>query len=161
MDCGLRTRCGGAWHAYWDHRGGSGIKPPWEAPPLWASRDDSRVIVTDVREGAQSLENGTSTGTCRPLAVGQSTRWALTKELRVRHQPRRRRRRPQSAQAHPGTDPSMGPGAVTPRAAEADPVPPPTAARVQPARRTAGLGFLGDVSRGRRHPRPHRRSRAS
>jgi hypothetical protein len=26
--CALRTRCGGAWHAYWDHRGGSGIASP-------------------------------------------------------------------------------------------------------------------------------------
>ncbi len=41
--CALRTRCGGAWHAYWTHRGGSGLLPPqrrlepwttaaWEAP---------------------------------------------------------------------------------------------------------------------------------
>lgn len=26
--CAWRTRCGGAWHAYWDHRRGSGIHPP-------------------------------------------------------------------------------------------------------------------------------------
>lgn len=26
--CALRTRCGGAWHAYWEHRNGSGIAPP-------------------------------------------------------------------------------------------------------------------------------------
>jgi MoaA/NifB/PqqE/SkfB family radical SAM enzyme len=26
--CALRTRCGGAWHAYWQHRAGSGIAPP-------------------------------------------------------------------------------------------------------------------------------------
>lgn len=26
--CALRTRCGGAWHAYWDHRAGSGIHAP-------------------------------------------------------------------------------------------------------------------------------------
>ena len=63
MDCGLRTRCGGAWHAYWDHRGGSGIQAPREAPPPWASRDDPRVMVTDVREGAKGLENATPTGT--------------------------------------------------------------------------------------------------
>ena len=44
--CALRTRCGGAWHAYWDVRGGSGIGapialvPPWEGeqlgPIVWA-----------------------------------------------------------------------------------------------------------------------------
>lgn len=27
-DCALRARCGGAWHAYWDARGGSGLVPP-------------------------------------------------------------------------------------------------------------------------------------
>jgi MoaA/NifB/PqqE/SkfB family radical SAM enzyme len=26
--CALRTRCGGAWHAYWEHRAGSGIASP-------------------------------------------------------------------------------------------------------------------------------------
>ena len=62
MDCGLRTRCGGAWHAYWDHCGGSGIQPPWEAPPPWAPNDDPRVMITDVRESTKSLEDGSSTG---------------------------------------------------------------------------------------------------
>ncbi len=26
--CSMRTRCGGAWHAYWDVRNGSGLAPP-------------------------------------------------------------------------------------------------------------------------------------
>jgi hypothetical protein len=36
--CALRTRCGGAWRAYWRVRGGSGLaapavsNPPWEGP---------------------------------------------------------------------------------------------------------------------------------
>ncbi len=36
--CALRTRCGGAWHAYWDHRDGAGLRavephdPPFLAP---------------------------------------------------------------------------------------------------------------------------------
>ena len=49
-DCGLRTRCGGAWHAVWDARGGAGIQapvravPPWEGPSTggaltWAAGD--------------------------------------------------------------------------------------------------------------------------
>jgi MoaA/NifB/PqqE/SkfB family radical SAM enzyme len=37
LRCALRTRCGGAWHAYWDHRDGAGLeaplprREPWEA----------------------------------------------------------------------------------------------------------------------------------
>lgn len=56
--CALRSRCGGAWHAYWDHRGGSGLQPPvalvppWEGPSssdtpaVWGSDPDANC--TDV-----------------------------------------------------------------------------------------------------------------
>ena len=33
--CVLRTRCGGAWHAYWDHRGGSGLRAPLRSRAPW------------------------------------------------------------------------------------------------------------------------------
>lgn len=33
--CALRTRCGGAWHAYWEVRGGSGIVPPARVVEPW------------------------------------------------------------------------------------------------------------------------------
>lgn len=33
--CALRTRCGGAWHAYWEVRGGSGIAAPWATVEPW------------------------------------------------------------------------------------------------------------------------------
>lgn len=33
--CGLRTRCGGAWRAYWEHRGGSGLFPPVPRRTPW------------------------------------------------------------------------------------------------------------------------------
>ena len=33
--CVYRTQCGGAWHAYWTHRNGSGIHPPVEMMPPW------------------------------------------------------------------------------------------------------------------------------
>lgn len=63
--CALRPRCGGAWHAYWDLRGGSGIRAPialvrpWVGDPaagsavVWhwtreLSLDDVRADVTDV-----------------------------------------------------------------------------------------------------------------
>jgi MoaA/NifB/PqqE/SkfB family radical SAM enzyme len=34
--CALRTRCGGAWHAYWEVRGGSGIGAPAFAIEPWS-----------------------------------------------------------------------------------------------------------------------------
>jgi hypothetical protein len=33
--CVLRTRCGGAWHAYWQHRDGAGIQPPMVSVLPW------------------------------------------------------------------------------------------------------------------------------
>lgn len=33
--CALRTRCGGAWHAYWGKRGGRGISPPISRRDPW------------------------------------------------------------------------------------------------------------------------------
>jgi MoaA/NifB/PqqE/SkfB family radical SAM enzyme len=33
--CVLRPWCGGAWHAYWQHRDGAGIAPPAERIPPW------------------------------------------------------------------------------------------------------------------------------
>jgi pyruvate-formate lyase-activating enzyme len=33
--CALRSRCGGAWHAYWDQRQGSGLRAPVEVVPPW------------------------------------------------------------------------------------------------------------------------------
>lgn len=34
--CALRTRCGGAWFAWWELRGGRGLAPPVSALPPWA-----------------------------------------------------------------------------------------------------------------------------
>jgi len=36
-DCALRTRCGGAWRAYWTIRGGRGIAPPLRSALPWQS----------------------------------------------------------------------------------------------------------------------------
>ena len=33
--CVYRSKCGGAWHAYWSHRNGSGIHPPAQVMPPW------------------------------------------------------------------------------------------------------------------------------
>lgn len=41
--CALRSRCGGAWHAYWDHRGGSGLQPPIALVPPWEGASASET----------------------------------------------------------------------------------------------------------------------
>ncbi len=42
QQCALRTRCGGAWHAYWTHHDGAGIKAPLHSVVPWlASGVDS------------------------------------------------------------------------------------------------------------------------
>lgn len=59
-DCGLRARCGGAWHAYWDVRNGSGLTPPWEVQAPWAEPNDRQEIV-DARDrpvGQALVESG-------------------------------------------------------------------------------------------------------
>jgi len=38
--CGLRSRCGGAWHAYWELRDGSGISAPFTSTTPWESAHD-------------------------------------------------------------------------------------------------------------------------
>jgi MoaA/NifB/PqqE/SkfB family radical SAM enzyme len=37
--CALRARCGGAWHEYWDWRGGDGIAAPISVVPPWIAPD--------------------------------------------------------------------------------------------------------------------------
>jgi len=46
--CAWRPRCGGAWHAYWDHRGGRGLKPPDLRREPWYSRADQGLAQTIV-----------------------------------------------------------------------------------------------------------------
>ncbi len=42
--CGLRARCGGAWHAYWEVRGGSGLVPPWTLGGPWVPGPNEGVV---------------------------------------------------------------------------------------------------------------------
>lgn len=67
LDCALRTRCGGAWRAYWTHRGGSGI-----AAPL------ARVEPWDGESAAQHVERAWTGG-----AIGSSapTVWLVVATL--------------------------------------------------------------------------------
>jgi MoaA/NifB/PqqE/SkfB family radical SAM enzyme len=44
-DCALRTRCGGAWHAYWTLRGGAGIAAPAILGDPWAGPGPLEAVV--------------------------------------------------------------------------------------------------------------------
>jgi len=50
VPCGLRSRCGGAWHAVWDHRDGSGIAPPWIIQAPWRPQNATRQEIIDLRD---------------------------------------------------------------------------------------------------------------
>ena len=54
--CALRTRCGGAWKAYWTVRGGSGIEPPVRCAPPWRAdeADEGAQVVLDALDGLAS-----------------------------------------------------------------------------------------------------------
>lgn len=43
--CALRPRCGGAWHAYWDLRGGSGLVPPATVSLPWEPASPAQDVV--------------------------------------------------------------------------------------------------------------------
>ncbi len=49
--CVWRTRCGGAWHAYWTHRGGSGIAPPAHSRAPWEGPGPPEQTTIDARTG--------------------------------------------------------------------------------------------------------------
>ncbi|MGC6494714.1 MAG: radical SAM protein [Myxococcota bacterium] len=42
-DCAVRTRCGGAWHAYWTVRNGAGIMPPFRKVEPWTAGHDGEA----------------------------------------------------------------------------------------------------------------------
>jgi len=50
--CALRTRCGGAWRAYWRVRGGAGLAAPATSVPPWeGAGDPAAQVVVDARAG--------------------------------------------------------------------------------------------------------------
>ena len=53
IDCHFRSRCGGAWHAYWDHRGGKGLSPPSLLRAPWEGDLDSNTQVIRGLEGTR------------------------------------------------------------------------------------------------------------
>lgn len=71
--CALRTRCGGAWHAYWDLRGGQGLAPPVAVVAPWepGARGAAAQVV---------LQDGDDFGVL--LGEQAPTRWWHTRALR-------------------------------------------------------------------------------
>lgn len=70
--CALRTRCGGAWHAYWSVRGGSGLSAPELLGSPWRgdwvdTPNQSRVVVTDVGAAVEALRG-----------IRTATRWVIS-----------------------------------------------------------------------------------
>ncbi len=50
-DCGLRTRCGGAWRAYWDRFAGSGLRAPLPRRTPWEGGEGIRAFNGDFPAG--------------------------------------------------------------------------------------------------------------
>lgn len=73
-DCALRTRCGGAWHAYWSVRDGRGLHAPIRVVAPWAAGADQAPGQAVVR-GPEGWKGWTE--------VSEPTRWWHTRELRV------------------------------------------------------------------------------
>jgi hypothetical protein len=44
-DCALRTRCGGAWHAYWEVWGGSGLAAPARLVSPWVGQGPAQAVL--------------------------------------------------------------------------------------------------------------------
>lgn len=49
VSCSLRAWCGGAWHAYWEHHGGSGIQAPSVVVAPWRAGARAHPLQTVVR----------------------------------------------------------------------------------------------------------------
>ena len=63
-DCAVRTRCGGAWHAYWDVRGGNGLHAPETLTGPWHDGANtpfqSLTEIQKVSEAIQELRRQTT-----------------------------------------------------------------------------------------------------
>jgi MoaA/NifB/PqqE/SkfB family radical SAM enzyme len=77
LSCAWRTRCGGAWHAVWELRGGRGLAPPHRVRAPWAGGStDAGQAVIDLRQG---IDAG---GLERLGSAVQPTVWAWVVALR-------------------------------------------------------------------------------
>ena len=82
--CALRTRCGGAWNAYWDVRDGRGLEPPLARVEPWrsgASKAAGQRVVTARTPGELPVAELGEAGAT--LASAPPTTWFLTASLRL------------------------------------------------------------------------------
>lgn len=72
-ECALRPRCGGAWHEYWDHRGGSGLRAPLvRIPPFGqVASAGQHVVAAEMASGRSTLP---SSRVLRAQRCGRSRR---------------------------------------------------------------------------------------
>jgi hypothetical protein len=75
--CALRGWCGGAWHAYWDHRDGSGIAPPSLTIAPWRTGAQQHPYQTIVR----APEGPTEASWVAIDAARTPTVWLWTRSL--------------------------------------------------------------------------------
>jgi hypothetical protein len=74
--CALRTRCGGAWHAYWTVRNGSGLQPPLARVEPWSRTAPS------VGQAVLRAKGGVGSRHLLMLSrAAAPTRWVLTDVL--------------------------------------------------------------------------------
>ena len=69
--CALRPRCGGAWRAYWEVRGGSGLHPPVALVSPWEGTGDQQSVASGPSAWVQL--NGS----------GAVTRWWSTEKVEL------------------------------------------------------------------------------
>jgi MoaA/NifB/PqqE/SkfB family radical SAM enzyme len=74
LGCAVRTRCGGAWHAYWSHRGGSGIAAPLARVEPWDQRDTTSQRVVRALDDARGASEATIWLRTHELALGDAAR---------------------------------------------------------------------------------------
>ncbi len=74
--CALRSRCGGAWHAYWSLRRGSGLGPPLRLAPPWESGGEGQEIIEAPEEPDEATWSTIS-------EVGTPAVWLHTRHLDI------------------------------------------------------------------------------
>ncbi|MBW2455167.1 MAG: radical SAM protein [Deltaproteobacteria bacterium] len=84
--CALRPRCGGAWHAYWDHRGGCGLAPPVRRFEPWDPRAQAApgqtIVSAESEEGEEGEEGELTAAVLHRLAQATTpTVWLVIETL--------------------------------------------------------------------------------
>ena len=76
--CALRTTCGGAWHAYWSIREGSGISPPQIIPFPWEKGSSAELISFSLHH---ANEKGEIERPSNAPQASERNRWLWTPRL--------------------------------------------------------------------------------